>query len=121
MWERLPNVGRESHTYLHHIVANYDHLASVTVFTQGSISEHPKNVYNEIVRYVAEGQKYNVYYRTLTNWGKIAHIGKYKYDLEHGSLQQANTTLGEFWKILFGNPHPKKVTTSHSAGCVWNV
>ncbi|MAT11020.1 MAG: hypothetical protein CMM02_08430 [Rhodopirellula sp.] len=30
----LPNVGRESHTYLHHIVQNYDALADWTVFTQ---------------------------------------------------------------------------------------
>ena len=31
----LPNVGRETHTYLHHIVENYNELADVTVFTQG--------------------------------------------------------------------------------------
>jgi len=31
---RLPNIGRESHTYLHHIVNNYDNLADITVFTQ---------------------------------------------------------------------------------------
>lgn len=31
----LPNVGREAHTYLHHIVKNYDQLADWTVFTQG--------------------------------------------------------------------------------------
>jgi len=30
----LPNVGREGHTYLHHIVKNYDRLAEWTVFTQ---------------------------------------------------------------------------------------
>jgi hypothetical protein len=30
----LPNVGRESHTYLSHIVKNYDNLAPWTVFTQ---------------------------------------------------------------------------------------
>jgi hypothetical protein len=32
---RLPNVGRESHTYLHHIVSHYDSLANWTVFTHG--------------------------------------------------------------------------------------
>lgn len=30
----LPNVGRESHTYLHHIVHNYHRLADWTVFSQ---------------------------------------------------------------------------------------
>jgi hypothetical protein len=33
-FHQLPNVGRESHTYLHHIVENYDRLADWTVFTQ---------------------------------------------------------------------------------------
>lgn len=33
----LPNVGRETHTYMHHIVANYDSLADVTLFTQAGI------------------------------------------------------------------------------------
>merc|ERR1719478_711017 len=32
--QQLPNVGRESHTYLTHIVENYHRLADWTVFTQ---------------------------------------------------------------------------------------
>lgn len=36
----LPNVGREAHTYLHHIVKNYDTLANVTVFLQATVSDH---------------------------------------------------------------------------------
>lgn len=31
---RLPNVGREGHTYLHHIVSNYERLSKWTVFSQ---------------------------------------------------------------------------------------
>ena len=31
----LPNVGREAHTYVHHIVTNYFNLADFTVFLQG--------------------------------------------------------------------------------------
>lgn len=34
--ERLPNVGVCDHTYLHHIVENYDRLADITVFIPGS-------------------------------------------------------------------------------------
>lgn len=33
---RLPNVGRESHTYLHHVVARWTKLADVTIFLHGS-------------------------------------------------------------------------------------
>lgn len=36
----LTNVGREAHTYLTHIINNYDKLADVTVFVQGKISDH---------------------------------------------------------------------------------
>jgi len=34
--EQLPNVGRESHTYLHHIIENYHTLADWTVFSQAT-------------------------------------------------------------------------------------
>lgn len=37
---KLPNVGREAHTYLHHIVKYYDHLADTTVFAQGDPFYH---------------------------------------------------------------------------------
>jgi hypothetical protein len=33
--EKLPNIGRESHTYIHHIIKNYDNLADFTTFIQG--------------------------------------------------------------------------------------
>jgi hypothetical protein len=37
---RLPNVGREAHTYLHHICERYDALADLTVFCQGKPFDH---------------------------------------------------------------------------------
>ncbi len=40
---QLPNIGRESHTYLHHIIQNYNNLADITVFCQGdSVFHSPK-------------------------------------------------------------------------------
>ena len=35
---QLRNCGRDSHTFLHHIVHNYDNLTEVVVFTPGSVS-----------------------------------------------------------------------------------
>jgi len=32
---KLPNIGRESHTYLYHIIKNYNNLADRTLFLQG--------------------------------------------------------------------------------------
>jgi hypothetical protein len=36
----LQNTGREAHTYLYHIVTNYDKLDDVTVFLQGYPADH---------------------------------------------------------------------------------
>lgn len=37
----LPNVGRESHTYLTYVLEHYDHLPEIVHFTQGRVSDHP--------------------------------------------------------------------------------
>ena len=38
----LPNVGREGHSFLYHIVHNYDNLADVTIFLPGSCMDEIK-------------------------------------------------------------------------------
>jgi len=38
--QALPNVGREAHTYLHHIVHHYDTLADRNIFCQGRPFDH---------------------------------------------------------------------------------
>jgi hypothetical protein len=40
----LPNVGRESHTYFHHIVENYDNLADWTFFIQANPFDHVRTM-----------------------------------------------------------------------------
>ena len=41
----LKNVGRESHTYLYHIIKNYENLAPVTIFLPGSaMDDHKKQI-----------------------------------------------------------------------------
>lgn len=51
----LPNIGREAHTYLHHIVSHYDDLAPVTVFAQGKPFDHVSN-FHAVLRNVADGE-----------------------------------------------------------------
>lgn len=36
---KLPNIGRESHTFLYHIIKNYDNLADNTIFFQAMIND----------------------------------------------------------------------------------
>jgi hypothetical protein len=45
---KLPNVGREMHTYFHHIVLNYDNLSDWVFFTQGEPFDHVRD-YNLIL------------------------------------------------------------------------
>ena len=40
----LPNVGRESETYLRFIIENYDDLPDCCVFSQGKIKDHMERV-----------------------------------------------------------------------------
>jgi len=44
----LPNVGREAHTYLTHIVTHYDRLADVTAFLQGNPHDHVRRLQRQL-------------------------------------------------------------------------
>ncbi|KAG8525584.1 uncharacterized protein KY384_009228 [Bacidia gigantensis] len=48
--QKLPNIGREGHTYLHHIVHNYDTLTEVTIFLQGRIDDHVSISLAELIK-----------------------------------------------------------------------
>ena len=41
---QLPNIGRESHTYLTHIINNYDKLSDMTIFCQGDPFFHSPEI-----------------------------------------------------------------------------
>ena len=51
----LPNVGRESHTFLHHIVYHYDRLAKTTIFFQGAINTRVEQRLGPDKRYMRNG------------------------------------------------------------------
>jgi hypothetical protein len=48
---QLPNIGRESHTYLYHIINNYDKLADQTIFCQGDSIFHSPDFLDLINKY----------------------------------------------------------------------
>jgi hypothetical protein len=53
--EALPNVGREAHTYLHHIVTHYDRLADLTVFVQGKPFDHAPDLHKRLRAWAEPG------------------------------------------------------------------
>ena len=67
----LPNIGRECHTYLYHIVENYQNLADIIVFFPGSVNlEHKKNNAIRILNSILSSRLQNAYF-----------LGTYQYDI----------------------------------------
>ena len=62
--EPLPNIGREAHTYLHHLVTHYDRLADLTVFVQGKPFDHVPDLHRRL-RGWAENSEPEVPFRWL--------------------------------------------------------
>jgi hypothetical protein len=73
----LENVGRECHTFLHHIISHYDNLAEVTLFLPGSCMDASKrDKTNKLISKVLEtrksvffGQYFRDVYRDLHSFG----------------------------------------------------
>ena len=83
---QLENVGRESHTYLYHIIKNYDNLAHKTIFFQGKISDHE---ILEIEDYFGKEEIIGKYHNLEMSKLKknIEHFGKYKLDYKNGNMK----------------------------------
>jgi hypothetical protein len=100
----LFNQGRETHTYLYHILQNYhDNLAPVTIFSQG----HPEpHVPNWRVNFVHD-------YKQFTPFGKMYdddHLGR-PHHSEHCQGRPSHVggiPVGECYRELIGEPVPRK-------------
>jgi len=44
----LPNIGRDLHTYAHHVATRYDNLAELTFFLQGNPFDHCRGVVGQV-------------------------------------------------------------------------
>ena len=62
----LPNIGRESHTYLYHICNNYNDLHGVTIFTQGDPFPHCHDFIAKVQLIIQDGL--DEPFRNLSNW-----------------------------------------------------
>jgi hypothetical protein len=85
--EYLKNIGRESHTYLYHIVNNYDNLTDYVIFTQGTHIDHIKN-FDSLIK------PKNCYFYPYFIFPKKFRISKYKGNLESN---HENLNIGEWF------------------------
>lgn len=102
----LPNVGREAHTYLHHLVEHYDDLAELTVCVQGKPFDHVPDLHRR-VRAWSSGQETVADFRWLgflvdeddatgsrlfQNWSK--------------NPERRPLDMTGFWRAVFGETPP---------------
>ena len=119
----LENKGRESHTWLHHIVKNYNNLNEINVFLQGKIDDlncmaykNPNDYLKEINRYGFKASRYGLLGPFHWDWNvNIDKDIKYKNQWENKEISRSNIGFRNFSKKLFPNI-PLFVATSYS-GC----
>lgn len=93
---KLPNIGRESHTYLYHIITNYDNLADKTLFMQGRVNDHKllqfDEYFNDNNLFIGRESTHDI--EMLKK--DIDHSGKYLIELKKGDLKKSKYTPYEW-------------------------
>ena len=105
---RLPNVGREAHTYLTHIINNYDTLAEKVVFLQGYPFDHLG--YNE-----TNFQMFLVFNHMTQN---VTHYPMlYNGREPRPSIQKTDVCLGEWFEKVLQIEFPKDDFVYYGGAC----
>ena len=98
----LENVGREAHTYLYHIIHNWDKLDNVTIFSQGKYSDHinlsPKQFKEQFSNIVGGSTNYS----DSRLWGGASR--NYNFNLKEWSdreLGNSHLTYGPWFERVF--------------------
>ncbi len=96
----LPNLGREAHTYLHHIINSWNDLADTTLFTQGALDHLPPGVrleqfFDPVADLVVPRL---VCCREWGAEGRIAHYGIWKDKLDRGQILPGRLSLVEWFR-----------------------
>ena len=101
---KLENIGRCDHTYLYHIIENYDNLADVTIFLPGSADMSYK--IEKAKQQVREVEKYNntVFIGSLHNDVRT-DLYDFKLD-EWKSSDNRNSSLNNEKGLLLANIRP---------------
>lgn len=96
----LPNVGREAHSYLYHIINNYDDIEGILLFTQGNIKDHLPAEYTEfnyfmklISSAIDSGFSFNAYNH---NVGSMSAHKDLKMADKWDNLKNSGMTFGEW-------------------------
>jgi hypothetical protein len=92
----IPNIGFEAHTYLYHIVNNYDNLSKVTIFSQGFPFDHIS--FKIFKKKIAKIDKFN-----------FCSFSENLMHLYVGSEWHTCEQIKNFWEKLFESKCPEKI------------
>jgi hypothetical protein len=116
---QLENVGKCDHTYLYHIIENYDNLSNILVFLPGSINNnHKKKKAIQMLNYIIRSDYKNafflgVYHRnlretfqhfTLNDW-KTTDTTNFSINSECRLKLCKIRPYGKWYTYFFGNIH----------------
>ena len=103
----LPNIGREAHTYLRHLLARYDAPPALTVFVQGKPFDHAPDLH-KILRALAAGELSVADFKWL---GFLADTddnrGRRLFVPWSKNPAREELPLDEFYEKLFDTPAPE--------------
>jgi hypothetical protein len=121
---RLPNVGREGHTYLTHIIHAYDNLADTVVFTQGRYDDHvSRDAFMGLVRGISPPTRIGL----DIPWKSTA-MARYNWTVQRNhprspEMKPAEMTLGEYYTSLgiTTAPLPSEPSVPWWPGAIFSV
>lgn len=117
----LPNVGREGHTYLHHIIEHYDNLSNILVCFPGSVDlPHKKAKAARILNNIIKSDYKKAYFLGIQVQSILKHFTEFKlndYTVSHSQNLTINNEnklelckyrpYGKWYKYFFGNSRAK--------------
>jgi len=105
----LPNIGREAHSYLQHIVQRYDSLAPLTFFCQGKPFDHAPDLHRRVRAAATVGPEEGTGFCWL---GFMADTddarGRRLFVPWSKNRDGRELPVGEFYQDLFGEPAPEE-------------
>jgi hypothetical protein len=112
---KLENVGREPHTYMHHIIENYLTLAEWTIFSQDNPFVHVNNWMN-----IINGDEY--VWHQLANYKQkggyfFSNMGLTTSD-QNGSPHHQGLPIAKLWNSTFNEKCPIYLDFTPSCHCI---
>jgi hypothetical protein len=115
----LPNIGRETHTYLTYIVTNYTSLPPHLLFLQGNIHDinngtpaHTSlplsSLISQILTLAPKSTLPIGLTHTFSSWSAIPYLPSWL-QRRGATLKRSHLTPGQFWERIFHSPPPKSV------------